>query len=132
MAGLPTVRSLMDKSFVRLKSKMSIAEAISILLEERITGAVVVDDQDRLIGLLSEKDCLKTLVNSAYDHMPTALVSEYMTKDVFTVHPDMDIFELANCFIQRVNRRFPVVEDGKLVGQVTRFDMLRALQKYWA
>ena len=121
----------MDKSFVTLKPEMTIASAVGMLLQHRITGAVVVDDDGRLVGLLSEKDCLKTLVNSAYDHMPSGLVSEFMTREVFTVHPDMDIFALAESFLKRVNRRFPVVEDGALVGQVTRFDVLRALQKYW-
>lgn len=132
MQGLPTVRSLMDKSFVKLKPEMTIGKAIGILLENRITGAAVVDDSGKLVGLLSEKDCLKPLMNSAYDHMPSGVVSEFMTKEVFTVRPDMDIFELAQCFLDRVNRRFPVVENGELIGQVTRFDMLRALQKYWA
>ena len=130
MNGL-TVRDLMDTTFVKLKPDMPLTRAISILIENGITGSTVVDDEDRLIGLLSEKDCLRTLIGGAYDRMPVGLVSDYMTKDVFSVHPDTDIFKLTEIYMQRVNRRFPVVEDGELVGQITRRDLLRALQKHW-
>ena len=131
MTGPTKVRDLMDKKFVRLKPDMSIVEAIDLLMENRITGATVVDDEDRVMGLLSELDCLKTLLNAAYDHMPrTGLVSEYMTTDVHTIEPDMDIFALADLFLKHYYRRFPVVEDGKLVGQITRRDLLRLIQRY--
>ncbi len=131
MNGLPTVRDLMDKTFVKLKPDMPLTKAICILIDDGITGSAVVDDEGRLVGLLSEKDCLRTLIGGAYDRMPAGLVSDYMTKDVFSVHPDTDIFKLTEMYMQRVNRRFPVVEDGKLVGQITRRDLLCALQKHW-
>ena len=131
MTDLTKVRDLMDREFVRLKADMNISDAIHILLENRVTGATVVDDEDHIIGLLSELDCLKTLLNAAYEHMPsTGLVSEYMATDVFTVHPDTDIFKLADLFLEHWYRRFPVVEDGKLVGQITRRDLLRLIQTH--
>ncbi len=131
MPGISKVRDLMDRTFVSLKPDMNISEAIDILMENRITGAAVVDDDNRVIGLLSELDCLKTLLNAAYSHMPaTGLVSEYMSKEVFTITPDIDIFKLADLFLKQYYRRFPVVEDGKLVGQITRRDLLRVIQRY--
>ena len=131
MPKMTKVRDLMDTTFVSLKPDMNISEAIDILMENRITGAAVVDDDNRVIGLLSELDCLKTLLNAAYSHMPvTGVVSEYMTTDVFTIQADIDIFQLADLFLKQFYRRFPVVEDGKLVGQITRRDLLRLIQHY--
>ncbi|MHC4516823.1 MAG: CBS domain-containing protein, partial [Planctomycetota bacterium] len=67
MAAGPTkVRDLMDTKFVTLKADLNLSEAIDILIENKITGAAVVDDEDRVIGILSELDCLKTLLNAAY------------------------------------------------------------------
>ncbi|MHC4812229.1 MAG: CBS domain-containing protein [Planctomycetota bacterium] len=132
MAAGPTkVRDLMDTKSVTLKADLNLSEAIDILIENKITGAAVVDDEDRVIGILSELDCLKTLLNAAYNHMPaTALVSEYMSTEVFTIEPDMDIFKLADLFLKKFYRRFPVVENGKLVGQITRRDLLRLIHRY--
>ncbi len=126
-----TVREMMDTTFVKLKPDMPVARAICILLKKKITGAPVVNDEGRLVGLLSEKDCLRTLIMDAYDQMPAGLVSEYMSTELFSVHPDIEIFQLADLFLARVYRRFPVVEDGQLIGQITRRDLLRAIQDYW-
>ncbi len=128
----PTVRQLMDRVFVKLPPEMPVAKAVSILLKKKLTGAPVVDENGRLIGILSEKDCLKTLMIDAYDQMPLGIVSEYMSTELFSVHPDIEIFQLAELFLSRVYRRFPVVEDGQLVGQITRRDLLRAIAEYWA
>ena len=130
MAG-STVRDLMDTTFVKLRADMPVTEAIGILMEERITGAAVVDENDHVLGLLSERDCLRPLLAGAYDRMPPGLVSDYMMSDVFSVHPDTDIYKLAELFVQQVNRRFLVVEDSKLIGQITRRDLLRSIQKQW-
>jgi CBS domain-containing protein len=130
MTRLPTVRDLMDTDFVVLRPDMSVAEAIDILLEHRITGAAVVDQGDQLVGLLSERDCLQTLLRGAYDQTPSGLVSDYMDRDFATVSPETDVFELAEMYVNRVNRRFLVVHDGKLVGQITRRDLLRFIQKF--
>ena len=130
MAG-STVRDLMDTTFVKLRADMPVTEAIGILMEERITGAAVVDENDHVLGLLSERDCLRPLLAGAYARMPQGLVSDSMMSDVFSVHPDTDIYKLAELFVQQVNRRFLVVEDSKLIGQITRRDLLRSIQKQW-
>ena len=120
----------MDEEFVRLRPDMSLSEAIDILIDNEITGATVVDSEDRVVGLLSEKDCIQTLLKGAYDQMPAGLVSDYMTAEVITASPDTDIFKLAEMFMKRVYRRFPVVENGVMIGQITRRDLLRVIQQF--
>ena len=118
----------MDTSFVKLNPSMDVYHAIETLLNNRITGAAVVDDDDNLVGILSERDCLKTLLHGAYNNMPLAQVGDYMTTEVETIPPTWDVVAAADFFYQHVYRRLLVVEDGKLVGQITRRDLLRAIQ----
>ena len=126
----PHVSDYMDKKFTTLHPDMDIYEAIQILLEQRITGAPVVDKKENLVGILSEKDCLGTIVHGAYSSVPGGgKVKDYMTEKVDTIHPDLDIFTVADRFLNCHYRRLLVVKDNKLVGQITRRDLLRAIQK---
>jgi CBS domain-containing protein len=125
----PHVRDYMDKSFITLSPDMDVYQAIDIFLKKNITGAAVVDQKNNLLGILSEKDCLRTLVHDAYSELPSGVVADYMTKEVVTISPDLDIFSTADKFFSHSFRRFPIVESGKLVGQITRKDLLRVIQK---
>jgi predicted transcriptional regulator len=127
--SLPTVRDLMDKVFVRLDPEMQICDAIEILMRERITSASVVDHEGHVLGLLSEKDCLRVLVEGAYGGTPLGRVRDYMTRDFVVVPPDLDVFSLAQRFQNETLRRFFIVENGILTGQITRRDLLRAIQE---
>jgi len=125
------VRDLMETKYVTLKPDMAITEAVSILMEQRVTGAPVIDEEGHVLGLLSEKQCLSSLLSGAYDRMPAGIVSEFMMQEFVAVPPDMGVFELAELFVTEVLRRFMVIEDGKLVGQITRRDLLRGIKQYW-
>jgi len=126
----PHVHDFMDKKFTTLRPEMNIFEAIQIFLEKGITGAAVVDKKENLVGILSEKDCLHTIVHGAYSSVPGhGQVKDFMTKDVEAIHPDLDIFTVADMFLNCNFRRLPVMKDKKLVGQITRRDLLRAIQK---
>ena len=113
---------------VIFKPDQSIQEVIATIINKKIAGAPVLDDQDRLVGMISEKDCLRIIVDQAYYNMPaeTRKVSDYMTRDVQTLSPDTNIVEAANAFLNSPIRRFPVVKNGMLVGQVSRRHILRA------
>jgi CBS domain-containing protein len=106
----------------------SIQEVIATIIDKKIAGAPVLDDQDRLVGIISEKDCLRIIVDQAYYNMPaeTRKVSDYMTKDVQTLPPTTNVVEAAVEFLNSPIRRFPIVENGKLIGQVSRRHILRA------
>ena len=125
----PIVRDYMDKSFVTFTPDMDVYKAIEIMLDSKITGAAVLDEKEQLVGVISEKDCLRTLVQDAYSTLPSGKVSEFMTKDVITIKPDLDIFTVAEKFLEYKFRRLLVVEDDKLVGQITRRDLLRVIIK---
>ncbi len=125
----PHVSDYMDKSFVTLTPDMDVYKAIDIMIDKKITGAAVVDEKGNLVGVLSEKDCLRTLVHAAYSGLPAGKVSDFMTTRVITISPDLDVFTVADQFLKINHRRLLVVKNNKLVGQITRRDLLRAIQK---
>jgi CBS domain-containing protein len=127
---MPNVREFMDKSFITLTPDMDVYRAIDIMLKGGITGAAVVDNKERLVGVLSEKDCLRTLVHGAYSSLPSGKVSDFMSENPDTIHADLDIFSVADKFLNCTYRRLLVIdEEKKLVGQITRRDLLRVIQK---
>jgi len=105
-----------------------IHEVIDTILQKRISGAPVLDEDRKLVGMISEKDCLRIIIDRAYHNLPirTKKVSDYMTKAVRTMDPDKDVVTAANEFLIAPVRRMPVVVDGVLLGQVSRRDILRA------
>jgi len=105
-------------------------EVIDILIKKKISGGPVIDDGDKLVGIISEGDCLKEVVKGKYTNTPTlhGKVKEHMATDVKTMRPDMNIFEAAAMFLEMKLRRFPVLRDGKLLGQVSQRDVMRAVQ----
>lgn len=125
-----TARDVMTHTLVTLHPETSIYAAITRLVSKRISGAPVLDEDGRLVGVLSELDCLGVLASDQFhseDHI--AMVSDYMSTDFETVGPDTDIYRLAMYFRDKPVRRFPVVEDDVLLGQVSRRDVLRGVEE---
>jgi CBS domain-containing protein len=113
-----------------LSESRDIYDAVRTLIDEGVTGAPVVDDEGKLTGMLSELECLRLL--SAGDReqadAPAGTVAAYMLRDFKTVTPDMDVYYVAGMFLSDPStRRLPVVEGHRLVGVVTRKDILRAI-----
>lgn len=126
-----TVKDYMASGLVTLTPEMGVMEAVQKLLDYRISGAPVLDEEGNMIGMLSEKDCMKVVLNAAYHEELGGVVSDFMVKDVITVDADIGIVEVAEMFIKSSFRRYPVLSDGKLVGQISRRDVLKALEKLW-
>lgn len=124
------VRDYMTRHLVTFRSDTDLFTAINRLLEHRISGAPVVDSQGHLIGLLSEGDCLRGILSGAYYEAVGGTVSTYMTTTVETVSPEADIIELSERFLRGRRRRMPVIENGRLVGQISRHDVLRAVKEF--
>ncbi|MDN5202953.1 CBS domain-containing protein [Fulvivirgaceae bacterium BMA10] len=127
----PSVQKYMARDEVTLSPELTIDEAIDIFLDKKVTGAPVLDDERRIIGMLTEKDCLKLIIDAAYSNMPyqDRTVKMYMSPVVKTVSIESDILDVANEFLTTNFRKFPVVNDGKLVGQVSRRDILKAIRE---
>ncbi len=107
--------------------EMDIYDAVDFLLEKKISGAPVIE-AGRLVGLVSEKDCLRLLATGENHEHAQGCVRDFMTTSVETIPPDMDVHFAAGLFLARPFRRFPVVEHDRLVGQISRRDILRAIQ----
>ncbi len=122
------VRDFMAKELIVFTPDMDIYAAIDVLVKSGISGAPIVDDERKLLGIISQKDCLRTLANGVFHNAPAGPVSEYMTEAVMSIGPDMDIFTVADLFLNNVYRRIPVVENEVVIGQISRRDVLRAIQ----
>ena len=122
------VKDYMTKTLVTFKPDTPVLDAVHTLVEQRIAGAPVVDDAGNLIGMLSEFDCMKVALQAGYHEMFGGPVSDYMSKGVTTVNAEMSIVDLAQLFADKGYRRFPVTDKNRLVGQISRRDVLRALE----
>ena len=121
------VKDFMTGKLVTFRPDMDILDAIHTLLEHRISGAPVVDDHGNLVGMLSEIDCMKVVLTSVYHGEPGGPVSDLMVREVRTVDAGMSIADVAELFLKSGYRRYPVLKDNRLVGQISRRDVLRAL-----
>lgn len=120
---------IMTRSVVTLEPGHDIYTAMRILLTRRISGAPVVDEGGNVVGILSEKDCLKVLAAEAYDGLPEGRVADFMTKPVESVLPDTSVYDIVGRFLHMPYRRLPVIdEQGRLLGQISRRDVLRAIE----
>lgn len=122
-----TVADIMATGLITLSPDMSIHEAINILLGKRISGAPVVDAAGTLVGMLSKKDCLRIVFSSRYHDDRGGPVRNYMSAPVETLDASLDLVSAVHRFLNSHYRRFPVLRDGRLVGQVSRYDILKSL-----
>lgn len=122
------VKDYMARTLVTFKPDTDVLDAVHVLVKNRIAGAPVVDDAGNLIGMLSELDCMKVALHAGYHGDWGGPISDFMTDGVQTVDADMSIIDLAQVFIDSRFRRFPVMENNRLVGQISRRDVLRALE----
>jgi CBS domain-containing protein len=130
MRELLTIRDVMTSPPHALRSDVPILEAIDFLLRHDVTSAPVVDASGRLVGVLSEKDCLRLVAEGAGDErdVPDGTAADWMTTEPVTLPPDMDVHYAAGRFLKEHFRRYPVAENGVLVGEIGRRDVLRAVQ----
>ena len=124
------VADYMSRRVITLSPNQSVHDAIRVLLEHKISGAPVVDAAGQLMGMFSESDCLKGALEASYHDTEIGAVSEYMTLDLQTVSGQTSILDAAEIFLADHRRRLPVVDDGKLVGQISRRDLLRAMDDF--
>ena len=122
------VKNYMAGTVVTFKPDTPVLDAVHVLVEQRIAGAPVVDDEGNLIGMLSELDCMKVALQAGYYGDYGGPVRDYMSDGVETVNMEMSIVDLAQKFIDTRFRRFPVTDNNRLVGQISRRDGLRALE----
>ena len=122
------ITKYMATDLVTFSPDDEIGTVIKKLNEHQISGGPVMNDRKELVGMISEQDCLRVIMDSVYHNQPISkhLVKDYMQKNLITVSVDADVVDVATMFIKHRFRRFPVVKDGVLKGQVSKRDILRA------
>jgi predicted transcriptional regulator len=127
-----TARDLMTTSLLVFSPDQTLLEAIESLIKRRVSGAPVVDTKGQLIGMLSELDCLRMLASDEFylqQQEEGALVSQFMSKGGRTIPPDLGIYAISHYFLTSPIRRLTVIEHDKLIGQVSRRDVLRGMEE---
>ncbi|PHR64168.1 CBS domain-containing protein [Pseudidiomarina marina] len=119
----------MNRHPVSFSPEMSIEAAVSVLLQSNQRGGPVVDAQHKLVGFLSEQDCLATMLRDTYHNEQSATVGDCMYRgDVVTVDADSSITDLAQQMTANKPKMYPVVDtERQLIGVITRTDVLRAI-----
>ncbi len=122
------VSDFMTRELITFRPEQLIEEVIQTLIKFKISGGPVINERNELVGIISEGDCLKQISESRYYNMPMEqhIVENRMIKNVETIDGDMNIFDAANKFLESKIRRFPIVENGRLVGQISQKDILKA------
>ncbi|MDG1805018.1 CBS domain-containing protein [Flavicella sp.] len=122
------VSKYMTTKLITFKADQSVLEVMELLIKNKISGGPVVNDNNQLLGIISEGDCMKQIAESGYYNVPMndVKVEDHMVKDVETITSGMSIFDVASLFYKSKRKRFPVVDNGELVGQISRRDVLKA------
>ncbi len=125
------VREFMSKNVVTLKPDMDVLQAIHVLLRHKISGAPVVDAGGRLLGMLTERDCMRVALDAAFHQQSGGTVADFMATDVVTVPAEEAIIDTVRRFYDGEYLRYPVVDGTGLVGVISRSDAMRVIGKYW-
>lgn len=122
------VSDYMTTNLITFNPDQSVLEVMNTLIKKRISGGPVVNEKYELVGVISEGDCMKQISHSRYYNQPMedVKVKEHMATDVETIDGDMNVFDAADRFLNSRRRRFPILKDGKLVGQISQKDVLKA------
>ncbi|WP_027125573.1 CBS domain-containing protein [Gelidibacter mesophilus] len=118
----------MTRDLITFRTDQKIFEVVEILIKHKISGGPVVNEHNELVGIISEGDCLKQISDNRYYNMPVEkdTVGERMMTNVDTLDGNMNVFDAARIFLESKHRRFPILENGKLVGQISQKDVLKA------
>ncbi|WP_029038180.1 CBS domain-containing protein [Salinimicrobium xinjiangense] len=128
-ADIPVcVKDYMSTDLVTFRKEQTVFEVMELMIKHQISGGCVVDENNKLLGVISEGDCMKHISDSRYYNMPmdANLVEKRMTCNAKTIDADMNVLDAAKIFIENRFRRFPILKNGELVGQLSQRDVMRA------
>lgn len=118
----------MTAKVVSLTPTTDVTTAMRQFSAHRISGAPVIDERGALIGMLTERDCLRSVVAASYHGENSAgAVTEFMTCEVVTVDAATSLLDVAQMFVNTKYRRFPVLDGSRVVGVISRRDIIRAV-----
>jgi len=122
------VRDYMTEKLITFRENENIMDVVEKLIKHGISGGCVVNDRNELLGIISEGDCMKQISDSRYYNMPMTdlTVGKRMISNVETIDGNMNVLDAAKVFIEKKFRRFPIVENNQLIGQISQRDVLKA------
>lgn len=124
-------KDYMSNKFVKVLESTDLFDAIDMLLEYKLQAAPVIDEEGHVVGIISEGDCLKAILTLTYhEEEKGGKVGQYMTRDVSSVNIDTDIIAISNMIIEKDLYCLPITQNEKLVGQISRSDVLRAVESF--
>ncbi len=125
------LRDYMLGNPAKVKPGDNVLDAMRVIIDNKISGVCVVDDEGNLVGILSELDCLRAALGATYNKTGVGLVRDHMTRDnLLVAHPNENILDVAQEMLLKKHRRLPVVENGRLIGQITCRQLLAAVRKF--
>jgi CBS domain-containing protein len=127
------IEDFMNPKPVTVLPDTSIVEIAKLTLKHKVSGVLVVDKTKKLLGMISELDCLREMSGSIYHdgrNVSSLSAEDIMTKEVTTVSPDAQLFDVMTSMLHQGQRRRPVVENGKVIGQVTCRQLLKIITSY--
>lgn len=132
MNGNESITKYMATKLITFRPDTDIWDALKVIVKNKISGGPVVNNKGELAGMLSEADCMRVILEGAYNNQPGGMgtVAQFMTSNVTTLDVNTTLLEAAFSFAHSKYKRFPVLENGKLVGQLSRSDVLRAIANY--
>lgn len=105
-----------------------IFDAIHLLLQRKLSGGTVIDEENNVVGVLSEMDCLKAIINTTYYHEGGGRVGEFMTAESETLPSHLNLVDAAQALLRSGRRRMPVVDGTKFIGQISARSILQAFK----
>jgi predicted transcriptional regulator len=134
MKTIPRAKEIMSRNPVTLKLHGSLREAALTLVARKIISAPVVDDDEQFVGMFSQQGCMVALIDAVYDRVPALEVSAFLEPGAGTVSEDTGLLSIAQIYVQGEyrNASMPVLRDGKVVGLVSRLDVIKAFVDYLA
>ena len=132
MPTKPSVREIMSRDVVTLKPEMDVLHALHVLLQHKISGAPVVDAGGKIVGMLTERDCMKAALDAAFHQQSGGTVADFMATNVKVVSAEESIVTVARRFYEENYLRYPVVDGTGMVGVISRSDVMRAIGEYWS
>lgn len=123
------VKDYMQVNAQAVSASASVKEVIEYLFKTNLTGVPVIDENEQVVGFVSEQDCIKEMLNSAFFGEDSTAVTHIMHSPVLSVAPDTSVLEVAETMLDNKPKNYPVIANGKLVGVINRRHVLQALVK---
>lgn len=129
MARIPTAADAETRFKMTLASDSSLLEAVDRIIEKGALGAPVIDASDRVVGVLTEKDCLRLAATHTRRSLEQERVGDHMSTLKGVVKREMDLFSVVEVFLAGNFPVLPILENAKLCGRISRFDLLKQIQE---